>query len=309
VATGAYLYYFALVTRALVLSGGGSVGIAWEIGVAAGLARAGVDVRDADFITGTSAGSAVGAQLALHRDLDDLVGRQRRIGSISAQGSAGDGAGGPGGEQMAKLFAVMAQAMEAEGPAEARRAAIGRFALDADALSEERFVASFRYLNGETWPTRFTCTAVDALSGEFTVWDAQAGVELDRAVASSCAVPGLFAPITINGRRYIDGGMRSGTNADLAGGHDRVLIISLLGAVAAKSSQNTRFTPAGQLDSEIAALTESGSVVEVIYPDEAGVRAMGINLMDRAAIPAAVDEGSRQGESEASRLRKFWSGG
>src|SRR6185437_13591516 len=63
--------YFALVTKALVLSGGGSVGIAWEIGVTAGLARAGVDVRDADFITGTSAGSAVGAQLALHRDLDE----------------------------------------------------------------------------------------------------------------------------------------------------------------------------------------------------------------------------------------------
>lgn len=307
--TGASSYYFALVTKALVLSGGGSVGIAWEIGVSAGLARAGVDVRDADFITGTSAGSAVGAQLALHRDLDDLVSRQRQIGSTAAQGSSGNRAGGPGGEQMAKLFAVMAQAMRAEGPAEARRAAIGRFALDADALPEERFVASFRYLNGEPWPTRFTCTAVDALSGEFTVWDAQAGVELDRAVASSCAVPGLFAPITINGRRYIDGGMRSGTNADLARGHDQVLIISLLGVVAAASSQNTRFTPAGQLDSEIAALTESGSAVEVLNADEAGSRAMGINLMDRSAIPAAVDEGIRQGESAASRLREFWSGG
>jgi NTE family protein len=303
------LYYFALVTKALVLSGGGSVGIAWEIGVAAGLARAGVDVREADFITGTSAGSAVGAQLALHRDLDDLVSRQRQIGGISAQGSSGNAAGGPRGDQMAKLIAIMSQAMRAEGPAEARRAAIGRFALDADALPEERFVVSFRYLNGETWPTRFTCTAVDALSGEFTVWDAQAGVQLDRAVASSCAVPGLFAPITINGRRYIDGGMRSGTNADLACGHARVLIISLLGAVAATNSQNTRFIPAGQLDSEIAALTESGSAVEVINADEVGTRAMGINLMDRSAIPAAVDEGIRQGESEASRLRKFWSDG
>jgi NTE family protein len=303
------LYYLALVTRALVLSGGGSVGIAWEIGVAAGLARAGVDVRDADFITGTSAGSAVGAQLALQRDLDELVSRQRRIGGTSAQGSSGNGPGGPGGEQMAKLFAVMAQAMAAEGPAEARRAAIGRFALDADALPEEQFVASFRYLNGEPWPTRFTCTAVDARSGEFAVWDAQADVELDRAVASSCAVPGLFAPITINGRRYIDGGMRSGTNADLARGHERVLIISLLGAVVATNGQNTRFTRAGQLDGEIAALTESGSAVEVIHADEAGARAMGINLMDRSAIPAAVDEGIRQGESEASRIREFWSGG
>ncbi len=296
--------------KALVLSGGGSVGIAWEIGVAAGLARGGIDVRDADFSVGTSAGSSVGAQLALRRDLEELVSLQRQIGSASTPGNSGNGAGGPGLEQMAKLFAVMAQAMAGDRPPEARRAAIGEFALAADALPEDQFVAAFRYLKGEPWPARFACTAVDALSGEFAVWDAQAGVELDRAVASSCAVPGLFAPITIKGRRYMDGGMRSGTNADLASGHDRVLIISLLGAVAARgAAQDARFTPAGQLDNEIAALTESGSVVEVIEADEVGAQAMGLNLMDRSAIPAAVGEGLRQGESEASRLREFWVGG
>jgi hypothetical protein len=47
----------------------------------------------------------------------------------------------------------------------------------------------------------------------------------------------------------------------------------------------------------------------VINTDEAGARTMGINLMDRSVIPAAVDEGIRQGESEASRVREFWSGG
>jgi NTE family protein len=295
--------------KALVLSGGGSVGIAWEIGVAAGLARRGVDVRDAEFIVGTSAGSAVGAQLALRRDFDELVSRQHDVGRRAAErsGSSAGALDGPIARQMADLFALMAKTMASDEPAEARRAAIGRFALDADSLPEDRFVAGFRYLKDEPWPARFACTAVDALSGDFAVWDAQAGVELDRAVASSCAVPGLFAPITINGRRYIDGGMRSGTNADLASGYDRVLIISLLGAVAARAGQNTRFTPAGQLDSEIAALTENGSVVHLIEADEASAHALGVNLMDPSAIPAAVDEGIRQGESEASRLRAFWS--
>jgi NTE family protein len=295
-------------TKALVLSGGGSVGIAWEIGVAAGLARGRVDVRDADFIVGTSAGSAVGAQLALGRDCEELVSRQRRIGRTSAPESSGSTAGGSNGERMQKLFGVIAQAMAGDGPAEARRAAIGRFALTADALPEDQFVAAFRYLKGEPWPARFACPAVDALSGEVAVWDVRAGVELDRAVASSCAVPGLFAPISINGRRYIDGGFRSGTNADLASGHDRVLIISLLGAVAAAGGQDARFSPAAQLESEMAALTESGAVVQVIAADEAGARAIGVNLMDQAAIPAAVDEGIRQGESEASRLRELWNG-
>jgi NTE family protein len=295
-------------TNALVLSGGGSVGIAWEIGVAAGLARGGVDLRDADFIVGTSAGSAVGAQLALRRDLEELVSRQRQIGATAQTASAGSGAGGPSGEQMAKLFVVMAEAMTAEGPAETRRAAIGQFALAADGMPEEQFVASFRYLKGEPWPARFACTAVDAVSGEFAVWDAEADVELDRAVSSSCCVPGLFEPITIKGRRYIDGGMRSGTNADLASGHDRVLIISVLGAVAARGTQLARLGRAGQLDGEIAALNESGSVVGLIQADEAGAQAMGLNLMDRSLIPVAVSEGLRQGEAETSRLREFWSG-
>jgi NTE family protein len=295
-------------TNALVLSGGGAVGIAWEIGVAAGLARGGVDIRDADFIVGTSAGSAVGAQLALGRDFEELVTRQRGIGAESAPVSTGSSAVAPTAEQMTRLFAVIAQAVAADGPAEDRRAAIGRFALEADALPEDQFVAAFRYLKDEPWPARFACPAVDALSGEVAVWDIRAGVELDRAVASSCAVPGLFAPITINGRRYIDGGFRSGTNADLAVGHDRVLIISLLGAVVAASGRDARLSPAGQLDTELAALTDTGSVVQVIEADTAGARVMGVNLMDRTAIPAAVGEGLRQGEAEASRLRELWSG-
>ena len=93
------------------------------------------------------------------------------------------------------------------------------------------------------------------------------------ALAQSPDAPstGLFAPITINGRRYIDGGMRSGTNADLARGHDRVLIVSLLGAAAATSGQNTRFIPAGQLDSETAA-----SVMRLLRSlvDETGLAAV-----------------------------------
>src|SRR6476619_245244 len=55
----------AMATRALVLGGGGPVGIAWESGLLAGLAKAGVDLGQADFILGTSAGAFVGARLAL----------------------------------------------------------------------------------------------------------------------------------------------------------------------------------------------------------------------------------------------------
>jgi NTE family protein len=293
------------VTKALVLSGGGSVGIAWEIGVAAGLSRHGVDLRTADFIVGTSAGSAVGAQLAVGRDLDQLARRYHDAGRRATESTAGSGA--PSGQQVAKLLELVTATMTGDGPAEVRRAAVGRFALDADAMPEDAYVALFRYLKGEPWPDRFVCPAVDALSGEFVVWGSRAGVELDRAVASSCAVPGLFAPITINGRRYFDGGFRSATNADLAIGHDSVLIVSVLSAARAAGTVDPRLSPGRQLDDEVAALTASGSVVAVIAADDAAARAMGGNLMDPSAGRAAVDEGIRQGEAEADRLAEFWS--
>jgi NTE family protein len=292
-------------TKALVLSGGGSVGIAWEIGVATGLARCGVDLRTADFIVGTSAGSAVGAQLALGRDLDQLAGRYHSAGRRATESATGSGA--PVTEQMTTLLELVAATTTGEGPAELRRAAVGRFALEADAMPEDAFVAAFRYLKGEAWPARFACPAVDALSGEFIVWDSRAEVDLDRAVASSCAVPGLFAPITINGLRYIDGGFRSATNADLASGYDRVLIVSVLSAARAAGPVDPRLSPGRQLEDEVAALTARGSVVAVLAVDDAGAQAMGGNLMDATASRAAVDEGIRQGEAEADRLGAFWS--
>ncbi len=287
-----------------MLSGGGAVGIAWEIGVAAGLARRGVNLHAADFIVGTSAGSAVGAQLALGRDLDHVAGRYRGAGRRRAPDPTAR-SGGASEQQMAHVLELVATAMTGEGSAESRRAAVGRFALAADAMPEDAFVAVFRYLRAEPWPDRFACTAVDALSGEFVVWDSQAGVDLDRAVASSCAVPGLFAPVTIKGRRYIDGGFRSATNADLAAGHDRVLIVSVLSPARA-GAIDPRLNPGRQLDDEVAALAASGSVVAVVAADDAGARAMGGNLMDPSAGRAAVDEGIRQGEAEAGRLVEFW---
>jgi hypothetical protein len=56
-------------------------------------------------------------------------------------------------------------------------------------------------------------------------------------------------------------------------------------------------------------LTDSGSLIEVIEADEAAAEMMGLNLMDRSVIPAAVGEGIRQGEAAASRVLEFWSGG
>ncbi len=291
-------------TKALVLSGGGSVGIAWQTGLAAGLRRRGVDLTEAAFILGTSAGSAVGAQLALGRDPDEQVERYAQS-QPSPDTAANAGPGGPMADRMRRFMELMIETAEL-GPEE-RRARIGRFALDADALDEEQFVAMFRYLKGEPWPERYACTAVDAESGDFKVWDRAAGAELDRAVASSCAVPGLFSPITIHGRRYMDGGMRSGTSADLAVGHDVVLVVSLMTASRLPVGDPRMARLFQTMESEQAVLTGSGARVEMVTPDEATAAVIGMNLMDSSLAPAAALEGVRQGEELAKQVAEYWS--
>jgi NTE family protein len=304
-------------SNALVLSGGGAVGIAWEVGLAAGLAGAGVDLGTADLVVGTSAGSAVGARLALGWDMEEQLARYRRQGeTVPVAGApAGSVAAPPDGSvtaRMQKFLELMAKAGDSAGGPEEGRAEIGRFALEADAGPEEAFVDSFRYLRGLVWPDRFRCTAVEATTGAFVTWDGTQGEELQRAVASSCAVPGVFPPVTIGGRRYMDGGVRSATCADLARGHDRVLIVSLVGTSGpagggspAMDARTARFR--AHLESELAELASGGSEVEIVSPDPAAARTFGLNMMDAGRGPAAAEAGYAQGGREAGRLASFWS--
>jgi NTE family protein len=306
-------------TRALVLGGGGPVGIAWEAGLIAGLAEGGVSLADADFIMGTSAGSFVGSQLAMGRSPADMAAAilaeadRHRSAADMAKPPSGDRHAGerPAAPDLTPLMKMMQEAAAGvRDPKEVRRE-IGAFALAAKTVDEETFIKSFgRQLSGEQaegWPAkRYACTAVDAQTGEFVVWDNDSGVGLARAVASSCSVPGVYPPITLNGRRYIDGGMRSGTNADIAKGHDLVALIALrLGGADNPQAERQRAV----LDREIKTLTDGGARVELITPDEASQAAFGVNLMDSRVRPAAAQAGLEQGRALAEQLKAVWSGG
>lgn len=293
-------------SRALVLGGGGPVGIAWEAGLLAGLAEGGVDLAQADFILGTSAGSVVGALLALGRPAGDIAGpimaeaeRPRDIPQQVAQER-------PGAPNMMVLLQKMQEAASGERDPQEVRREIGEFSLAAQTVDEESFLSGFGRQLAQAkegvWPARgYACTAVDTATGEFVVWNAASKISLSRAVASSCSVPGVFPAITINARRYMDGGMRSATNADLAKGCDRTVVIAL--RLAAGEFGDRMMAPVTR---EIAALTEAGGQAELIVPDEASTAAFGMNLMNPKHRPAAAKAGLEQGRALAGRLKGFW---
>jgi NTE family protein len=293
-------------TRALVLGGGGPVGIAWESGLIAGLAQADVDLGQADFTLGTSAGSFVGARLALGAD------RQTLADPILAEAERTAAAPRPGGDRppadLSKLMTLMGEAQGGlRNPAEVR-AEIGAWALAASTMDEAAFIESFgrsfASLPADAWPERgFACTAVDAETGAFQLWTKESGVGVARAVASSCSVPGVYPPVTLKGRRYIDGGMRSATNADMAVGHETVVVIALrVGAGA--GTQGERI--AARFEEEIQILKDDGGTVVTITPDEASLAAFGVNLMDFRRRPDAARAGLAQGQAYAADLKAYW---
>ncbi|HEU4327229.1 MAG TPA: patatin-like phospholipase family protein [Roseiflexaceae bacterium] len=280
-------------TKALVLGGGGTVGIAWETGVLSGLREAGVDVTGADLIVGTSAGSVVGAQLALGLPLEMMLATQLALSD-------------PAQEQAITFdlsrFATVAQLLtQAPDVTDELLRQLGRIALESPTMPEADYLERFALLR-LPWPARrLLVTAVEAEQGQFQVWDSAADAPLQAAVASSCAVPGLFPPVTIGGRRYMDGGMRSSTNADLARGHEAVLVITPIRPQAAGLGAAGR-----RLDQQVADLRAAGSRVAVIEPDEADWRELGVNLMDTSRRAEAAQVGQRHGRQAAGLIRDIW---
>lgn len=293
--------------RALVLGGGGPVGVAWEFGLIAGLEQEGVRLADADLIIGTSAGSIVGAALAFGRPAEELLATQREIEDQPAPRGTTDGA-----FDLAPLIQQFMKLYTSDAPPQQLRAEIGAFALQAKtAMTEDEWLATFgasETFGAGAWPAKpYVCTAVDAETGEFVTWSKDSGVPLLRAIASSCCVPGIFPPITINGRRYIDGGMKSATNADLAAGYEKVVIVSVTSGMERASAFPALAERAKKrMDDELGAITSNGGVYEMLVPDEASRGVMGMNLMDFKRRGEIADAGVAQGKREAARIAAFW---
>jgi NTE family protein len=275
--------------KAPVLGGGGSGGTGWLAGMLHGLGEAGVDLGDAEVVIGTSAGGTVGAQL---RSSGLRETYERQLAEPAAE---------IGGRLGAGTILRYAWATLTSRTPEAYGRKVGRMALAArtpDPAARRAAIES-RLVSAD-WPERpLRLTAVDTATGELRVFDRHGEVPLLDALTASCAVPGVWPPVALDGRRWMDGGIHSPANAHLAAGYDRVVVLAPMaaggGPLASAAAQGAR-------------LAEQGARVVVLTPSAAAKQAFGRNPADPAVRPAAARAGYAQAPAHAEEVAKVWSG-
>lgn len=278
---------------ALVLGGGGSVGVAWEVGVLAGLADAGVDPAGAEIVVGTSAGSVVGTHVRQGRSIETLVANQRQATNES-------GAAEPLDPDLTPLIEIFTLLREAKKRTPEVLQEVGRRAIAADTAPEADWVGRFEgIVGGSEWPEGdLRITAVDCGTGLRRVWTVADGVALAPAVASSCAIPGVFPPVTLDGSRYTDGGLWSSSNLDVIADSD-VEAALFVGPLRAGDPTATR-----ALEREIDLLASTGRRAEAVVPGEAFATEIGAqNLMNPDFRDRGVDLGIEDGKAVAARVQ------
>jgi NTE family protein len=285
----------------LVLGAGGAVGHAFHAGMLAGLAEVtGWDARDAEVVVGTSAGSVVGAllragisppDLAAHSTDSALSEEGRRI-AARAEDAVDHRAPIPARPPRRLVPGVSAPGAfvrAALQPWNVRPGALAAAALPEGRVPTELVASGLRPLF-TSWPDQpLWINAVDLERGRRVTFGrdgAPTTTDVATAVAASCAIPAFFAPVSIDGVRYVDGGVHSPTNADLLAGmnFDLVVISSPMSVARA----NPRFAPDQparrlsrfRLAREVARIRRGGTPVLTFQPIDEDLAVMGLNAMD-----------------------------
>jgi NTE family protein len=305
----------------LVLAAGGVVGQAYQAGVLAALQREiGWDPRASAVIVGTSAGAVTGAALRVGVPAPDLaaslygVPPSRQGDELLRRILPPDSGPLPTPSVLSvlrpwnlpspALIARVARRPLAFRPEVAVSTLIPKGQVD---ISER--ARGLDDLVGERWPEGLRICALRRNDGARVVFGRQGSppARLAEAVLASCAIPGYFRPVTIDGTDYVDGGIHSVTNADVLRDEplDLVLIVSSM-----SSAQGSAGAPDGLLrrtlhrrtEHEMAKLEAAGTPVVCLEPEREARRVMGLRAMaeDRSPriIEAAYEETRRRiGES------------
>lgn len=282
---------------AIVLGGGGEQVIAWQVGVLAGLADAGLDGRAAHTILGLSGGSISAARLA--------AGIDARADAEEIAGIAPRAAPDPLRRAVAQAMPMLTRTVWEGGAGDEteRRRRAGQFALRwRGVLSMPAHIQrQAAMLPGADWPRSLRLVASDADTGERVVLDSSSGVRLADGVAAARAVPGLVAPLDLGGRRLIDGALCSATNADLIPDDPELaIVITATPAVAEPGSVEARWNDA--LEAERSALATRWVRVVVVHASPVAAEAMGDDPMSTTDASAAVAVGREQGAEVGTEI-------
>ena len=272
------------IRRALVLGSGGATGVAWELGVLTGLSRAGVRL-DADLVVGTSAGALVAAWLTTSGAVPELdETRRERAGRI-------------GPTHVARLVAAQLHPSRRHALAWLGARAMSAWTPGAEAGWVDRVGEG---LSGLAWPASLVIVATDATSGRPAFFSAGQPADLAAAVAASCALPGVFPAVRIDGRLHFDGGLRSPANLDVAADADVLIAVAPLSAAVRANRRPVR---------QAAHLARSGVRVVLIEPDLAGRVALGPDLLAPGRSERAFAAGLEAGTRHAEEALAAWTGG
>jgi len=260
----------------------------WITGLITGMAEAGIDVRDADVLIGTSSGARVALQLASDAPLEEVFARQ--VGAVRHQSDAPQVGRPSGAVDMSWVQQVVTRAKELGGDRAEILRRYGQLALTL-AGSNQR-VQRTTQLPIEDWPERcIQLIALNAETGVRRAFDRASGIDLVDAVMATTASFGA-APVWFEGQPYIDGGYYSSDNADLAAECGRVLVLALKAPPWAMRLVS--------VEDGIAELRASGAEVELIQPDD---EAMDVIASAGSPMnPAVFEPVTRAGRAQGLRV-------
>ncbi|HSO97603.1 MAG TPA: patatin-like phospholipase family protein, partial [Solirubrobacteraceae bacterium] len=195
-------------------------------------------------------------------------------------------------------FAPLALGLSAPGGALLRAGMLRALPRPADTLEDvRRQVAA----SGARFDGRLRVAAVDRRSGRRVMFGSPRApvCPVADAVAASCSVPWLFAPVRIQGRDYVDGGVWSATNLDgaPAGLHTHVLCLNPTANIAGTHSMIAliRSVARSAVSVEAMAVRRRGAAVQTVAPSMDAAAAMGTNFLDREPRERTLFSGYRQG--------------
>jgi len=292
----------------LVLGAGGVAGGAFHAGVLAALEEAtGWDPRTAAVVVGTSAGSITGATLRAGLPAADLLARARDR-PLSLEGQRVVQRLGPAlrppslqvsreRRPPAELAATLARA--ARRPLAARPWSLLASLMPDGSISTEMISDGVAGIFPDTWPTAsLLICAVRQSDGRRIVFGRDGHKPpMPQAVAASCAIPGFFRPVEVDGAPHIDGGVHSPTNADVLLDEtplDLVIVSSPMSRrgrrLPVAPDQAMRAWSSTLLDAEARRLRRRGIALLALQPDDAVLAAMGPNAMDPRRRKATAEQ-------------------